>query len=413
MRQRIILLTIFSVFICIPGFSQNTRSPYSIFGPGELQSKGFGKNMGMGGAGIGMSSGNFINNINPASYSGFDSLNFVYEVGFEGKYSNFRSQGDKLNDYTFNFKYVAFGFRVTDWWASSIGIAPFSNVGYTITTSTDIEGVNDKFYSSYEGSGGINHVYWGNALKLGHFSLGAHASYLFGSIVQDEHIVQPNNLFLPFIMQRTDYLKSFYFDYGLQYSFKIKKWDYTLGAIYSNEQRLTSRHQVNVLDESYDLKSSTEYKSKQLRVPEKYGIGFSMKKGSFIHVAGDYEFQKWSGLKYPTLKDGFLDSHRVAIGAETKPWGDAITLDWYKKLTFRAGANYEASFLRLNGTQIDKKGFTLGLGVPVKNTRSLLNFAIEFGEKGTVSNRLVRENYVLFHMNFAIDEIWFRKRIFY
>lgn len=413
MRQRILFLTIFSVFISISGVSQNTRSPYSIFGPGEIQSRGFGRNMAMGGAGIGVSSGSFINTMNPASYSGFDSLKFVYEIGFEGKYSRFKSQGDRLNDYTFNFKYIAFGFRVNDWWASTMGIAPFSNVGYTITTSKYVEGTFDKFYSSYEGSGGINYVYWGNAFKLGKLSLGVNSSYLFGSITQDELITQPSDIFSSFIMQRTDYLKSFYFDYGAQYSFKIKGWDYTLGAIYSNEQKLTSRHQVDVKTTSYTTISSEEYKSKQLRVPETYGIGFSMKKGPIVHVAGDYEFQKWSGLKYPIQKDVFLDSHRFAVGVESKPWGEIVTLDWYKKITYRIGANYKTSFLKINGTQINEKGITFGLGIPVKNIGSLMNFTVEVGQKGTVSNRLIREDYVLFHMNFSINEIWFKKRIFY
>ncbi len=413
MRQRIIFIIIFSVFIYVSGLSQNTRSPYSIFGPGELQPKGFGKNMGMGGTGIGMPSDNFINNINPASYSGFDSLKFIYEAGFEGKYSHFKSQNDQLNDYTFNFKYIAFGFRVNNWWASSMGIAPFSNVGYTITSSTSLEGTNDKFYSKYEGSGGINYTYWGNAFKVGNLSLGVNSSYLFGSITQDELITQPKEIFSSFIMQRTDYLKSFYVDYGAQYSFKIKGWDYTLGAIYSNEQKLTSRHQVDAKTTSYTTISSEEYKSKQLRVPEKYGFGFSIKKGPFLNIAADYETQKWSGLKYPIQKDAFIDSHRFAIGAETMPWGEIVTLDWYKKLTYRIGANYETSFLKIGGVQIDQKGLTFGLGIPVKNIGSLLNFTVEVGQKGTISNRLIREDYVLFHMNFSINEIWFKQRIFY
>lgn len=414
MRHRLLFIIIFSVFISITGFSQNTRSPYSIFGPGELQPKGFGKNLGMGGTGIGMPSGNFINNINPASYSGLDSLHFIYEVGFEGKYSSFKSQNNKLNDHTFNFKYIAMGFRVNKWWAASFGITPFSNVGYTITTSSYMEGVNDIFYSSYEGSGGINQIYWGNAFKLGKLSLGANASYLFGSIIQDELIVQPNNLISSFIMERTDYLKSFYVDYGLQYSFKRKNLDYTIGAIYSNEQRLTSRHQVDLKTTSYTTVSSDEDdKSKNLIVPAKYGIGFDVKKGVFMHISGDYELQKWSGVKYPIQKGNFYDSHRFAIGAESKPWGDIITLDWYKKIIYRVGANYTTSYLSINGRQIDEKGITFGLGIPIKNIGTLLNFSCELGQKGTVSDRLVRENYVLFHMNFSINEIWFKQRVFY
>lgn len=413
MLQRIILPAIFSLLVVCSTQAQNSRSPYSIFGPGEIQTKGFGKNRGMGGAGIGMPSGNFLNNLNPASYSGLDSLHFIYEVGFEGKQSTFRSQGEKKYDNTFNFKYISMGFRVNDWWAASLGIAPFSNVGYTINTTSYIEGTNSQYHSSYEGSGGINYAYMGNALKLGNFSLGVNTSFMFGSIIQDESVFQPEGLFDSFIMQRTDYLHSFYFDYGLQYSFKLKKLDFTLGAVYSNEQSLVSKHKVDVLETDYQVRSSTEYRSKQLKVPENIGLGISIKKGPFFHLAADWELQKWSGVRYPTQKGDFRDSHRFALGAESKPWGDIVTLDWYKKIVYRVGANYKASYLSINGSQIEEMGVTAGIGLPIKNFGTLLNFNVEVGKKGTVANRLVRENYVLLHMNFSINEIWFRKRIFY
>ncbi len=413
MYRRIILPVLFILITSFYVQAQNSRSPYSIFGPGEIQPKGFGKNLGMGGAGIGMPSGNFLNNLNPASYSGLDSLHFIYEAGFEGKQSTFHSQGDKKEDNTFNFKYISFGFRVNDWWATSIGVTPFSNVGYTIKTESYVEGSNSKYQSNYEGTGGINNVYIGNAIKLGKLSLGVNTSYMFGSIIQEELVFQPEDLFDPFIMQRTDYLHSFYFDYGLQYSFKLKKLDFTLGAIYSNQQNLVSRHQVDVKTTDYMTLSSTEYKSKHLKVPETMGIGINIRKGPFINVAADYELQKWSGIDYPIQRSEFLDSHRFAIGAETKPWGDIVTLDWYKKIVYRVGANYKTSYLNINGKQIEEIGITAGLGLPIKNLGTLVNFNVEVGKKGTVSNRLIRENYVLLHMNFSINEIWFRKRIFF
>jgi len=296
-----------------------------------------------------------------------------------------------------------------------LGIAPFSNVGYKIQSVNDIFGSDEKFLSSKEGSGGISQVYWGNAFKYKNLSIGVHSSYLFGSIIQDETIVPGGEIFTSFIMQRTDYLRSFYFDYGLQYSFKVKKWDVTLGGVYSNQQSLLSRHKVDVKSTSFSTLSSEEFKSKYLLVPEKFGFGFGLKKGSILNLAADYELQKWSGIKYPIQKGAFLDSHRFAIGAESKPWGEIVTLDWYKKLTYRFGANYKTSYLNINGVQIDEKAVTFGVGVPFKTpvSSTIMNFSLELGSKGTVSNRLIRENYVMFHMNFTLNEMWFMRKIFY
>jgi RAB protein geranylgeranyltransferase component A len=53
MKRIIVLLFIFSGYFAS---SQNTVSPYSIFGAGELQHKGFGRSQAMGGAGIALRS---------------------------------------------------------------------------------------------------------------------------------------------------------------------------------------------------------------------------------------------------------------------------------------------------------------------------------------------------------------------
>jgi len=413
-RKSIPLIIIASLFIFIYGYGQNTNSPYSMFGPGELQQKGFGKNIAMGGTGIGMPSTNFINNINPASYSGFDSLRFIYELGGEYKYSQLESQGNKRIDKTFNFKYVTVGFRVCDWLATSWGVTPFSNVGYSIVTSSYAEGTSSKFYSYYEGSGGINQVYSGNAIKIDNLSIGVHVAYLFGSIIQDETVIQPDDIFSSFVMDRTHYLNSFFCDFGAQYSFKRKKWNYTLGAIYNPEQHLRSTYKVNVETTSYTTVSSYSEKADDLIVPAKYGIGLSAKKGPFVQLTTDYEFQKWDGIRYLMRKGNFKNSHRIAIGAELRPWGDnIITRDWYKKIIYRIGANYRSSFLNIQGKQIQKFGVTAGLGIPVKNLGTLINFSCEAATEGTGAEGLIRENYLLFHLNFSINEAWFKKKIFF
>lgn len=410
---RKIYFSVLLIFLCVVSRGQSTTSPYSVFGPGELQPRGFGKSLGFGGTGIGVRSGDFLNNMNPASYFSLDSMRFIYEMGFEAKRSSFSSQGEKMKDMAYNFKYVAMGFRVTKWWANSVGIAPFSNVGYNVKARSYVEGVNLEFESTLEGSGGISQAYWGNAFHYKNLSLGANASYLFGSIIQEETVSTRDVLVSDFYIDRTDYMKSFYFDFGLQYAIKSKKWDYTLGAVYSPEQRLTSRHEISLYNNSRTLQSTYEEDSKKLKVPEKIGVGFSMKKGVFLHLAADYELQKWSGIKYPSQVDGFENSQRFSVGLESKPWGDGINHDWYKKIVYRCGLNYETSFLKLDGVQIDKKGLAFGIGIPSRSTGTVLNFSFELGSKGTISTRLIRENYVLFHMNFTLNEKWFTKRIFY
>ena len=61
-----------------------TSSPYSRFGIGELKNKNVNARLrGMGGLSNAIISNRFVNPSNPASYSGFDSLSFLFNAGLE------------------------------------------------------------------------------------------------------------------------------------------------------------------------------------------------------------------------------------------------------------------------------------------------------------------------------------------
>ncbi len=406
---------IFFLFMCM-GFlaqAQNTTSPYSIFGPGELQSKGFGRSLGMGNAGIALQSGNNLNNLNPASYTGIDSMHFIFEMGIEGKFSGFKSQGKYQAAHFANLKYLAMGFRVTGWWSSSLGLTPFSNVGYNIMTKNYIEGSNLTYTSKYTGSGGINQAYISNSIKIAkNLAFGINTSYMFGSLIQEELVSQ--SLLPSFIIGRTDYLHSFYFDYGLQYSFKLKKaLSYSIGLIYSNQQSLNSKHVVSISDESYNLMQTKESKTDYLKIPSIYGIGIGIQNGVRFTLAADYKFQKWSSVDYPNRLDKFVDSHDFTVGAEFRPWPISITNAFYKNWLYRIGVNYHSSYLNVRNNVLDEKNLSIGLGIPLRTSGSYMNMAFKYGKKGSTAHNQIKENYFMFHLNFSINEIWFFKKIYY
>jgi len=63
---------------------QRTYSPYSRYGIGEVQESGFGRNFSMGNTGIALKSPYHLNDMNPASYAGMDSISFYFEGGLTG-----------------------------------------------------------------------------------------------------------------------------------------------------------------------------------------------------------------------------------------------------------------------------------------------------------------------------------------
>ena len=142
------------------------------------------------------------------------------------------------------------------------------------------------------------------------------------------------------------------------------------------------------------------------------GIGFGMEVPDKYRVALDYTFQKWSGIEYPTQDDDFVDLHKFAVGMEMHPWRYSMAQAAYKNWTYRAGANFMRSYLKIGSHNIYKGSFTLGVGVPLPGKISNINFSVTGGMEGTTANNLVKEKFLIFNLGFNFNEIAFIHRKF-
>ena len=130
MYKKIFLLATFiGLSICI--YSQNnTNSPYTRFGYGDLSNNTNGEYRAMGGTSIAMRSNRSINAVNPASYSSVDSLTFMFDVGISGLLTHFSDANGIRNTFNGNLEYVTLQFPITGWLGCSAGVLPYSSVGY-------------------------------------------------------------------------------------------------------------------------------------------------------------------------------------------------------------------------------------------------------------------------------------------
>ena len=127
--------SIILVAICILSqmslFAQNnTNSPYTRFGYGELADRSFGAGRAMGGIGYGLRSSKQINPLNPASYTSIDSMTFIFDFGASAQLSWFDDGQNKQNNYNGNIEYLAMQFPLHKRVAMSVGVLPYSYVGY-------------------------------------------------------------------------------------------------------------------------------------------------------------------------------------------------------------------------------------------------------------------------------------------
>jgi hypothetical protein len=178
-------------------WAQNSISPYSRYGIGELQSSGHAVQQSMGGTAIASQSDTtaFLVNVgNPASYSSWRFI--VIEGGATGQLTKLQVGDQKRTLNTINPSYIALGIPIIPKkWGVAVGLLPYSSSG-----SYFIENLSDPiiggYYKHYAAYGGVNKLYAGSGVKLAKpLSVGFNASYLFGNIQHDRRIIFSPNYF--------------------------------------------------------------------------------------------------------------------------------------------------------------------------------------------------------------------------
>ncbi len=81
-----------------------------------------------------------LNLENPASTGGMDSLFTIFEIGFEGKYTSYSTAKNSQSLFDANFRYISMGIRLMPKWAISMGLKPYSTIGYNINAMSELEG---------------------------------------------------------------------------------------------------------------------------------------------------------------------------------------------------------------------------------------------------------------------------------
>jgi hypothetical protein len=383
--------------------AQITSSPYSIFGLGSTEGNVSGTAGSMGGAGIGLLSAQTLNFQNPASTSGMDSLLSVFETGCAARYTLYSTSRQNQTLFDANFRYMALAFRTSRRWAVTLGVIPYSSVGYHINVMTDIEGTDEQYKKTFIGDGGVNKVFLGNSVKLTkNLSLGVNASYLFGTITHSESSSDYKYTLLDKV-----YVSNVNIDYGLNYKIALNKWNWYLGFVYNNGKTLRTNKVTSIITAS----TADTYSGavKELRIPKSYGFGLGVQK-KYFRGAIDYETSRWSGLEFTNPLLITRNSNRYSIGLELPSHGNRNGSA--RMIFYRAGAQYSESYMLIDGHAINYRSVSAGVGLPVKGYMNVVNLSLEAGQNGTSRGGLFRESFLLLHVDLSLKDLWFVKTRF-
>lgn len=409
-KKRFYTLTLLPVlFVASLSAQSNTNSPYTRYGFGHLEDDCFSMSQAMGGAAIGGRNKISINPVNPASYSSIDSTTFIFEMGVSGLLSNFSTGKAYNTKFTGSLDYVALQMPVTKWMGLSVGLIPFSYVGYQYNTSDSIQipgsDRRNKYSKSFNGNGGISQVYLGVSFDIAkHFSIGANAYYMFGNINHYRALSYTLSELTTASTVRTSTLHTGNFNgrFGVQYHETVgTKHAFVIGAIYEFKSPMSGTHTYTT--EAADTVTSSM--SELFDMPSLYGGGFSYTYDDRLTVSADYTYQEFAKTRFYGVTDTLCNRHKIALGAEYihNPNGRR----YIDRMYWRIGANYRNSYIKVGNRPTQDFSITCGVGLPLRTTKTMINIHLEYGNIG--SEMALKENYVKLGLNFSLNEMWFVK----
>jgi hypothetical protein len=384
-----------------------TLSPYSIFGIGEIEAGDCGHNSGMGGVGIGMSSNGYLNRYNPASLIDLDTMSTLFEVAMSIENSTYKSATEQQKNTNFNFRKLAFGFRANRWWAFSAGLSPYSKMGYKIKTTRDIEGLEDQFDITVEGSGGVNQLYFTNAFAvIPGLTVGVNTSFLFGSLTQNEQL--ESDYFSDVLYSKTtSTVNSFFFDFGARYSKQLGNFKVNLGAVAGLSNKLHLSSDLLTTSLGGDTLINKTSVGSNVKIPPYWGLGLAATYKGFT-LAADARFQDWTNANEGSNVYRYTNSRKFSVGAQYTP-DVRFAQRYFDRMIFQAGASYYETYLKLRGEQLKEYTATAGIGWPLFQSNSYIMTSCELGQKGKIQGDLFRNRYYQFNFSIVIKDIWFRK----
>ena len=404
--------------------AQNTYSPYSFFGIGDIHGMDLAHNIAMGG--VGLSTGNpfHLNNKNPALL--VHNRVVVFEAAIATENKKLSTSDLTQDNFTGGLGYLAFGFPVLrDKWTISFGLMPLSTVNYKSRDLGFVPGTSSVLNTTtFDGSGGVSQAYFATGLALlKGLSLGFRGSYLFGNIRQETVFFVADTRYLTADVERNSFA-DVTFGLGAAYSLELKENEnyLNLGITYDIggdrnvsrlerlERRDLSNDPVSPIDEppyliADDLEGS-------IKLPSRVGLGLAFEKRLRWMVGADITLGNWSDYRdFNGESEGLNNRTEIALGGNYIP--DPFSVDnFLKRITYMVGFNYQQTPYFVNDQEINDFGINFGVTLPLRNL-SRLNLAFKVGQRGTTDNELIKETYFQAYLGITVnDNKWFIRRKF-
>jgi len=397
------------ILMSLTSFSQSiSSSPYSLYGVGSLYDSDFGIIPSIGSSGIALPSVTFINNLNPSSLGYLPQSHFMFDIGGKAIATTYQSASRSESRNNFQFSHIAFAFPVTKNSGFSVALRPYSSATFKISNlKLPIENSQEDYYLTATGSGGLNNFDFSYGYRFGKkVSVGVSASLLFGNTIDDRSFLITNTVTT--IHKKTDY-NGLRATIGAQY--KIDS-TLTIGSTFKIPSQIkASKVQTvqTIADEVVTtIESDLVSDINDYYMPLEIGLGVSKRFKNNLNMTLDYEKSLWNETNQSELYGNFVNQDRFALGFTYSARKNIRT--YWDRVQYAAGANFDTGYLEVDGKRINNAAISIGLSLPIENTYSAFNISYSYGQRGRISDNLIKENYHKISLNLSLDGIWFLKR---
>lgn len=386
-------------------------SYYSRYGLGDFYYSYSARRLGLGELGIAASDYDFLNNLNPASWSRLRLTRFETGVLFHGtKISS--NVSDVFHSQTI-FSGFTLGFPIQHDYGISLvgGITPYTNVSYDVTDQID-SNVVDKYTLTYHGEGGLSKIFVGLSYKLPFdFSIGSSFDYYTGKIDYSTKMDFASDA----TFNDATYLKEFsYHGIGISLGLISNNFADLIGIESLKDLRIgvTYSNQVNLATDSISSSSTTigtiqnSTSSYKTKLPYRLGVGLSMNWSNEYQVVIDYLYQPLSSYnKNGIASQNMRDFYKLSAGVEYRNARPESQSFW-EHVMLRGGLSFEQSQYTFGGEGINQASVYAGVSMPLGYDNSI-DFGFQYGKRGTTNNNLLNENIYKFSVTLSIGELWF------
>ena len=412
--RQALLVFLFSIVSGAALAQNNTNSPYTRYGYGQLSDVGSSNSKAMGGVAYGLRDGSQVNFANPASYTAVDSLTFIFDGAVSLQNTNFSNGTLKQNAKNSSFDYVTMQFRLAPWCGMSVGLLPYSNVGYSMTEYRVDEAYPESSSSvTYSGDGGLHQLYAGVGFKIfKNLSVGANFSYLWGDISHTTSLRFPSDANqLPYSRVLGASLKSYKLDFGVQYTQMFgKKHAVTLGAVVSPGHDLSSKTGIDVQVGNQNTGASVSSRDSiaTYGIPLTVGVGLAYVYNNRLTVGADFMLQQWDKVSFMNAENAFCSRTRIGVGAEYIP--NPMGRNYLSHVKYRIGAYYSQPYYKINGLRAaDEYGVSGGFAFPLMRTQSLISVTAQYVRTKGKHPSFLDENTLRISIGVTFNERWFFK----